>query len=354
MRTNRSGQTTIFTRTGDALHPVGVLQFASEAELQRLVAENPDLIAAAIESEPGQVALVKREAGIPVAEGAADWFATDHLFVTCDGVPVIVEVKRASNTEIRRRIVGQMLDYAANATLYWTLERLQQWCERADTSSQAWFSEFVEPDGGAPIWEEMHANLAAGRFHLLFVADGIPPELRSVIDFLGRHLKTVHVAGAEIRQFGGAASQVVNVERVAAQGPTASPRNGVSVEELLEASSDDFKALKRLVESWAQGRGFEIVGRSRSFRLILPHLGSVMYLYPTYDNLEFRLGRIRRTISEELAESIGDRVAALPGGSRTSSFCSLRASEAVAHWDRLVRSVIEGIVEDIGCPDTGE
>lgn len=39
--------------------------------------------------------------------------------MTCDGVPVLVEIKRASDTCIRREVVGQLIDYAAGAHAHW-------------------------------------------------------------------------------------------------------------------------------------------------------------------------------------------------------------------------------------------
>ncbi|WP_089336932.1 hypothetical protein [Blastococcus mobilis] len=43
----------------------------------------------------------------------------DHLFLDQSGVPVLVEVKRASDTRARRKVVAQMLDYAANGVAMW-------------------------------------------------------------------------------------------------------------------------------------------------------------------------------------------------------------------------------------------
>jgi hypothetical protein len=47
-------------------------------------------------------------------------------------VPTLVEVKRSSDTRIRREVVGQMLDYAANAVVYWPLERLRATFEASE------------------------------------------------------------------------------------------------------------------------------------------------------------------------------------------------------------------------------
>jgi hypothetical protein len=57
--------------------------------------------------------------GVPAAAGAGATWSLDHLFVSGEGVPVLVEVKRSSDTRLRREVVGQMLDYAANAVRYW-------------------------------------------------------------------------------------------------------------------------------------------------------------------------------------------------------------------------------------------
>ena len=61
-------------------------------------------------------------------------WSVDHLFLDQDAVPTLVEVKRSSDTRIRREVVGQMLDYAANGVVYWPLEQLRELfvrqCER--------------------------------------------------------------------------------------------------------------------------------------------------------------------------------------------------------------------------------
>ncbi len=58
------------------------------------------------------------------AQGSDRW-SVDDLFVDQDAVPTLVEVKRSSDTRIRREVVGQMLDYAANAVAHWELERIR-------------------------------------------------------------------------------------------------------------------------------------------------------------------------------------------------------------------------------------
>jgi hypothetical protein len=61
--------------------------------------------------EPKRFLLIEQECGVPAREAGADRWSIDHLFIDQDAIPTIVEVKRSSDTRIRREVVGQMLDY---------------------------------------------------------------------------------------------------------------------------------------------------------------------------------------------------------------------------------------------------
>jgi hypothetical protein len=79
------------------------------------LAEYPNVLAGDQDSEVRKRwLLVKRELGVASGEDAPDRWSLDHLFLDEEGVPTLIEVKRGSDTRIRREVVGQMLDYAAN------------------------------------------------------------------------------------------------------------------------------------------------------------------------------------------------------------------------------------------------
>src|SRR5262249_13285881 len=101
--------------------------YDSEDQLQALVETNPELLLGeTVESEnPSKYLLVRREAGVPEGEGSADRWLIDHVFLDGEGVPTLVEVKRSTDPGIRREVVGQMLDYAANILAYWPPERMR-------------------------------------------------------------------------------------------------------------------------------------------------------------------------------------------------------------------------------------
>src|ERR1700730_18039012 len=101
--------------------------FATEDVFQRLLADFPLLLSGdQIDvASPRKWLLISREKSIPSQDGGSARWSADHLFMDQDSVPTIVEVKRHTDTRLRREVVGQMLDYAANAVVYWPVEELR-------------------------------------------------------------------------------------------------------------------------------------------------------------------------------------------------------------------------------------
>ncbi|WP_223816114.1 hypothetical protein [Adhaeribacter rhizoryzae] len=100
--------------------------YISEDLLQKLLADYPNLISGSqINSlRPRRWLLISREFRVPDDKDASGRWSLDHLFIDQDGIPTLVEVKRSTDTRIRREVIGQILDYAANAVTYWTIEEI--------------------------------------------------------------------------------------------------------------------------------------------------------------------------------------------------------------------------------------
>lgn len=101
-------------------------------------------------------------------------------------MPTLVEVKRSSDTRLRREVVGQMLDYAANAVVYWPADNIRDQFEAqctaagqdADVAVGQFVDDAVDPE---QFWERVRTNLQAQRIRMVFVADEIPRELRRIV-----------------------------------------------------------------------------------------------------------------------------------------------------------------------------
>lgn len=176
---------------GGSLVKMKEAPYDSEDLLQELLARYPDLLAGdQIDGdEPRRWLLVSREMAVPGEEDGAGRWSLDHLFLDQDAIPTLVEVKRSSDTRIRREVVGQMLDYAANAVMYWPVEsirsRFEKTCELQRMEPTSTLTAFLRESGDCEgFWQQVKTNLQAGRIRLVFVADEIPTELRRVVEFL--------------------------------------------------------------------------------------------------------------------------------------------------------------------------
>lgn len=182
--------------------------FESEADLQRLLERYSDLLPGdeVDPDEPRRWLFVGREVGVPGGEGEPDWWSLDHLFLDQDGIPTFVECKRASDTRARREVVAQMLDYAANGTAYWELDRLRQLAAESAKNAKESLEDRIRALTGdeaevEAYWQKVDANLRAGRVRLMFVADEVPRELRRLVEFLNQQMPNVDVLALEMRQF---------------------------------------------------------------------------------------------------------------------------------------------------------
>src|SRR5690349_5415572 len=146
--------------------------YAAEDILQALLERHPDLLAGGqmTPDSPRRWALIAREQLVPDSDSSSGRWSLDHLFVDQDGVPTLVEVKRSTDTRIRREVVGQMFDYAANAVVYLPIEQLRGWWEdrvRAQgMDAAATLAEVLGVDDPEAFWLSARTNLQAGRIRL--------------------------------------------------------------------------------------------------------------------------------------------------------------------------------------------
>ena len=289
------------------IQPLDQQQYDSEALLQRLLAEHPDILAGEqINTDaPRRLLLVQREAGIPAEEGGGDHWSVDHLFLDQEGVPTLVEVKRSTDARIRREVVGQMLDYAANAVVYWPVEtiqaRLEVTCgDKGLDPRQAILdligTEADEDEAVDEFWRQVSTNLHAGRVRMLFVADVIPPELRRVVEFLNSQMDQAEVLAVEISQFVGEGLKTL-VPRVIGQTEAArqSKQAGLGThfttrEEFLGKCGPAAQRFFDRVLSLAQEKQYTVYWGRVGFSVRVPKAGrltSFAYGYPP-DIFEFQ------------------------------------------------------------------
>lgn len=184
------------------LEPLEERPFDTEGLLQELIGQHPELLAGEQmrPDDPLRWILIRRE--MPI-EG----WAVDHLLIDQHAHPTLVEVKRGSNRQVRREIVGQMLDYAAAAAGVWSERDLRQVFEKTHVEPDEVIGELLQNDDerdADTFWEQVATNLEANRLRLLFVADEIPAELERVVKFLNEQTRdNLEVLAVEVKQYPG-------------------------------------------------------------------------------------------------------------------------------------------------------
>ena len=200
----------IYSVTGEGadstLHPFEEEPFDEEDALQELIARNPELLAGEQMNpgDPPRFVLISREAGIAdQVDGTARW-SLDHALIDQHAVPTLVETKRGDDRELRRSIVGQMLEYAAHASKYWTAAELREQFEENEDADRRLAELLNEEDPSHDeFWHLVETKLNAKSLRLLFVADRIPDELATVVEFLNEQMPRIEVLAVEIKQFRG-------------------------------------------------------------------------------------------------------------------------------------------------------
>ena len=243
----REGERIYVRNAAGGLEPLVEERFDEEADLQKLLAEYPELLEGTQirPDDPRRWILITREQGIPATLGAGDRWSVDHLVIDQDAVPTLVEVKRGDNTELRRTVVTQMLDYAAHAHLV-SAGRMRETFEKQPNAKEQMLSLFGDPALDDPeravdeFWGDVAKNLEAKRFRLLFVADAIPDELADIIKFLNEQMPKIEVLAVEIKQFRGLGNSTTQtlvprvIGRQEKQGASGSPHQKLKHGSLLD------------------------------------------------------------------------------------------------------------------------
>ena len=199
----------IYTRANGRMEELREQSFGNDPEsvLQKLIAQHPDLLSGEQLSPeiPLRWILITREQGIAEGAGAGNRWSVAHLLIDQDARPTLVEVKLRRNPEIRRAVVGQLLEYAAHARRSWGADDLRRTFEAQpdwEDTLRALLEGGDEPDPDE-FWRSVKTNLRASSLRLLFVADTIPGPLAQVVAFLNEQMRDVDALAVEIKRYVG-------------------------------------------------------------------------------------------------------------------------------------------------------
>jgi hypothetical protein len=320
--------------------------YISEDLLQTLLADYPDLLTPdKIGPEPRRWLLISRETGVPDQEdGSYGRWALDHLFLDQDGIPTLVEVKRSSDTRIRRSVVGQMLDYAANAVPYWRVDTIRTQFEAGlgDVDPDQFLADRLGVVSASAFWQQVEINLKAGKIRMIFVADEIPQELRRIVEFLNEQMSPAEVLAIAIRQYVGQGLKTLVPTLIGQTAKAQATKSAASGEkwsedtffpELAARHSQQEADIAFTILEWAKRRGLRIWwGEGKRWGSFSPmidtkarnHFPVVVWTYGTIE-VQFQHMQIRPPFdAPEMRRELLNRLNAIQGVSLPDDSLSRR------------------------------
>ena len=219
-----------------------------------------------------------------------------------------------------------MLDYAANGLQYWPIDDIREAFEATHRDAQdgpeGVLVELVGDGDQEEFWSDVERNLEAGRVRLVFVADVIPTELQTIVEFLNERMVDMDVLAVEIKQYVGEGTQTL-VPRVIGLTGRAKRKHGrtVTYDELMAEASDEVRDVNsRLLAIAEADDRLEVQPTKYSIRIAAADsLHDLVMLYPT-KSVQFNLRRIsdagfvdeaaelHRLFSELDERTVGDRL----------------------------------------------
>jgi hypothetical protein len=204
------------------LNPLRETPFGSNEELQSLIAGHPALLGGDPDGAGGWFALARKG---PLPDGAtrSPRWSVEHLFLAQDAAPTVVETLRSGDPRAHGDLFGQILYYAANAALWWPHESLRAAFAADHVSAGVEDDEalgrIVGQDASPEaFWDQVEANLGAGRIRMVLVVDEVQAELARMVDFLNAQLRDAEVWILEIKQLAGPSGRLLQTAVVGRRG----------------------------------------------------------------------------------------------------------------------------------------
>jgi hypothetical protein len=164
--------------------------YLTEASLETLLENHPELIGIE-ETDPSAGGLVPIGRQVTLGGGILDL-----LFIDASGKLTAVEAKLERNSEIRRQVVAQILEYAAYLTT-WEVEDVERQASRYLSSTQphssqsmydavakSLTSEASPSQDVAELREAIATNLRNSNLRLIVAVDRIVDSLRTLVAFI--------------------------------------------------------------------------------------------------------------------------------------------------------------------------
>ena len=341
--------------------------YSQEKELHSLLANSPGVISIdEIRPDTEPLVLAVREINLPVGY-------IDILAFTANGDIAIIECKLASNTEIKRKVIGQVMDYGAHL---WEMRYTELDVKISQREGNS-LAELMYEAAQSEDWDEenfrfnIEEALASGNFMLIIVVDKINEELSRIVSFMNVcGNPSFDFAALEMRRFQSGGIEML-VPRVF--GPVRSSRSSSRTSakrkwdeasyftELELRGGDDAVQVARKILDWSNqnvsrvwwGEGKQ----TGSFVSVLNHNGQDHQLFAVYTyakvEIYFQYYKEKLPFTDEAKrEELRGRLNRIDGVDIPEEGINRRPSidlSVLAEGDRIIKflSIYDWMVEEI-------
>jgi len=320
----------------------------AEAELQKLLAESPSLIPVGeIREGASQLVFAICEFGLP---GSGN---TDILAFSTDGDISIIECKLATNPEGKRKVIGQILEYAAHL---WEMS-YDQVNTRIRHLREKDLSELVQ-EAAIGGWDEesfregVKQSLLSGSFILIIVVDEINEDLRRTIRYVNECSEPAFSLHAlEMRRFQTDSSEILipHLYGASSKPPPTNRKQWTEKEffkvlgeknadaKVVSVAEDLHKWAKKIADRIWFGTGIE----TGSFTFHYLKDGKTVSVFTVYTNgrLSLNYGSLSTQIDKETMEKFYKSIHKIPSFGRIpadfSKWPSIRITDVFVDQDSI-------------------
>ena len=162
--------------------------FSNESLLQDILEKFPEVVALDDLGVTEPFLVIGREV-------STDAGSIDVLCIDGDGVLTVIETKLARNSQIRREVVGQVLEYVAQVSNWWApkvIEEANKYFSKKNINKNLIeylieSSDQTQEKGYQYFFEKINSNLRNGKIKIVIASDSIPETLRDTVSFINRY-----------------------------------------------------------------------------------------------------------------------------------------------------------------------
>lgn len=284
--------------------PLASKTYTDEEELKKLLVESPEILP----TEDLAVSFVVAVPEFGLGSGAADM-----VMFSIEGDIAIVECKLDKNPEIKRKVIGQIFEYAS---YLWgrSYEQVDSYVREKQGKSLA---ELVK-DKAEGDWDEenfrdrVKSSLEKGNFFLIVAVDKINEELKRTVQYFNQCLNSGYSFYAlEMRHFKGENSEILIPHLHPESLPPSVSVLSITKEEFLKKCAEPGRRLFKRLEELANEKGHELKPKTQAFSYYAFSKGSKFYLLTLWPNsITILKGNIHKgdKMSPEAALKFRDKI----------------------------------------------